>query len=265
MKANSISSLIAAMAISAPALAAERAVEAVHYQVGVKASYVDYEYSGNFGSGDDGTGISGATDGEITFPIGPYFGASFRALYEHNEIDAGDVESDSDTISGIGKVFFRNPELGRIALGYMRDRANYSWTFRSGSVVSEDSETETSEAYIGLVEAYFGPITAALYDTRTFWDSGTPGSYHDDAVFASLQWYATSNVRIGGQVGFDDADGIYMIEAEFQPAILNNLGGIYINYTRGDTDYFDVNALRVGVTFYFDRRFDLRTRDRRYR
>ncbi len=262
MKEKLLSS-VALLCVAGSAIAAERAVEAVHYQAGLDGQYLDYDY-GDLANSDSQSSL-GALNGAITLPLGPLLGAKLGAQYSHLVGDTSygstkyDIEGDGFTGSAL--LFYRQPSVGRISFGYERTRSEVTVSYGSGY---QQTSRGTDYSYLGLIEGYLGPVTLAVTDTRSFYDGDTG---HEDVSFVSAQWYVVPQVRLGMQVGFQEAKNGYIAEAEFQPSFLGNRAGIYVAYLRVDDDYDDVtaNGIRLGINFYFDKRFDLITRDRHYR
>jgi len=255
----------------ATAMSAERAVEGIHYEVNVGGRYLDLEFE-SFGQEVDGYFLSGTLDGEVTFPLGPYLGAFVGAAFDKSvgEQYDGDLEFDDESLGGRLGVFYRDPAIGRVLFGYELEETESSITWYGGSPY-DSTEDVTSESYLALVEGYAGPVTLRLQNTRIFYEFDDRFSFDEDdyvdAAMAAVDWYVTPNVRLGVQIGLEDAEDSYSADIEFQPSFMGNVAGFSIGYFRADDSEDDsvTNGVSLAVHIYFDRRFDLKTRDRHYR
>lgn len=263
MKARLLS--MALLSVCGHAMAAERAVEQVNFEVAVKLAV--YEFSSDKIE-DEAVGVSEALSAELSFPLGPYFGASLGGIYENDngfgEFNDSEYDTEAKTFAARANVFFRLPQIGRVSFGYERERTKYQTSYDNNYggyyYLNDITTTVTTTSYLGLVEGYIGPITLALHDTRD-----REQAYSGDKVDyarAVAQWYVIPNVRVGAQVGFKDAKDTYVLDAEFQPS---DFLGLNVSYVRSEQYHYEDNMLRLSVNFYFNSRVDLKTRDRSYR
>jgi hypothetical protein len=244
-------------AATGTATAADRAVEAANFEVGAAGVYSDTEF-GNA----DAFNLLGTVNAEVTVPLNSHLGASAAVRlgggFGETDVGAQTIDVDTTVALAASALFYRDPNVGRVLLGYSRDHIKTKISLDD----FDDSSSSNSHSYLGVLEGYLGPVTLAVNEERVF-DNSLAG--HEDDVFAVARWYARANVRLGLEIGLADARDNYRAGVEFQPAFLRNRGGFFTNYTRIDTDGLTGNALEVGFSYYFKAPVELVTRDRSYR
>ena len=88
-----------------------------------------------------------------------------------------------------------------------------------------------------------------------------PNALEADVATAQIIGYPTANLSLGISAHGMDAEDTYSFTIEYQPTFFGNAASLLLNYGT-QPDYHSIN---VGVSYFFDRRIDLKTRDRRYR
>jgi hypothetical protein len=238
------------------------AVHGTNYQIGYA--------SGDTRVSDGANSNTYGFNGSVSIPLGTYFGASVSADYGRTNFSTSSVTSQSgvsastpaprcelNTAAVDAGLFFRNPTLGRIGVGYGAGsvRSHCDATF----VATGTSTMETTSSTVNA-EYYFSAVTLAATRTRTHIKS----TFDLDSSSLSASWYPTPNLRttITGD-GLDYQDTCHF-NLEYQPEILDNSTGLFIGYSsRRQTT--STHVIMVGINYYFDKRVDLKTRDREYR
>jgi hypothetical protein len=252
-------------AIASSATAADRAVQSTHYQVSVSGEFRQYD----LGSDIDGDEVGAALGASLVLPIGRYFGASAelefeKSVSEDERYDQEYSESDTDIWTGIVGLFYRDPEFGRVSVGYGRSRLSYDATYRYFGSSYDVSDSFTSSAWLLSAESYVGPVTIGLDASREI--GGDEDTDDDIGKVVRARWYVAPNVRLGLTALLDDEDDFYGADIEFQPAFLRDVCGFFLAYDHvGGESSYGSDSVRVGVNFYFNQRVDLLTRDRHYR
>lgn len=192
-KALLIGSLCLPAIVTGAAIAAptnDNAISQINGEIG--AEYNRTEYNGSSDRYDNYNG-----NGALNIPLGPWFGASLRAMAGQGEYTVTNSDFDYYDLSAL--LMTRNPNLGMLALGGGRTTFNFT--------------RESNEDYVqGIAAGYIGPVTLAATRTRTELDpSGRSNDWIADAV-----WYVTPNFLLDASAGFMAERDNYGLEFEHQ-------------------------------------------------
>ena len=242
-----------------PAMADSRAVDSSNYEI-------------NFHSGD--TSASGdrlsyyyAFAGRATFPLGQYLGVSLAINSANSTLVA--TPSNSTTSGqpweGCGyhgvdygmNLFARNPNFGRIGIGYSANRLTSQC---SATFIADGSDTLKTDTYNTNAEYYFSRVTLAAAWSQT--NITNSSDVTTDTLTAS--WYPSDLTRLSIAASGLDLKDTYSVELEYQPEFLDNLIGVRLSFT-SQQQTIKTQSIMVGVSYYFGKNADLITRDREYR
>ena len=227
---------------------ADPAVESVHYQISLNTSWSN--------SSSNGDWRSTFANGTVTLPVGNYLGASLFGSVGTSEVDDAVLGScDVDGHSLGGGLFVRDVNVGRIGASISRSDSEACFT---SAGLSGTTDT-TTDAYGVDAEYYLRTVTVGLSRSWVDYDGW-------DADLARLRaaWYPMKNLSLAFAVGALDAEDSRSATLEYQPGFLGNAVGIGLGYSYYKEEPSD-GTWTVGLTYYFDKRIDLLTRDRRYR
>lgn len=238
------------------------AVEETNYEIGYDSG--DTRFDSGAGTDTNAYGVNG----RITFPLATHVGAALVADYLHVNLSPEAVSSASstsgkppecalNTAQGAVALFVRDPAWGRIGFEYGKSRTKSRCDTEFAALVAADL---TSTNTTGNAEIYLGDFTFGVTRTRTTADA--IADINSSSVAAT--WYPTPNLRTALTADGLDARDTYHFQLEHQPEIFDNTTGLLIEYwTRREepTTYY----IGVGIRYYFNKRVELKTRDREYR
>jgi len=250
---------IVSMTVFGSGLAAERAVEAVHYQASASGFNLNY---------DDGADTRALSIGAgLTLPVGRYFGSSLSGGYrDYSSFSYPEADIDVNALDGEIALFVRSPSLGRIGVSYERTRFEYDTTYKDPLYIqyfgTQDSSREYANEAAAMIEGYSGPVTVGVERARY----EVSLQYGEDEVsyLTTLYggWYVMPDLLFDVRATFDSSDDdAYQLGIEYQPPFLQSMAGISLSYLHAS----DADGFGLTFKFYFDKRFDLITRDRHYR
>ena len=238
--------LLGAMLGLSTTAVATPAVEAIHYQIGATA---DRDNDTGRYAGADTTRYT--IDGSVTFPVGQYVGAAVSGGLAQTQFKFLGDSCDTDSQRYGASVFVR-AAIGRVGLTY--DRLNGG---SCGLAFIPDSNE-----YAGFAEYYWEFITARLERSRTKIDDRALSNVPDfDVAVARIIAYPTANLSLGVAAFGLDAEDTYAFSIQYQPTFFGNVASLLLGYATNP----DYHSISVGISYFFDRRIDLKTRDRRYR
>ncbi|OGI48688.1 MAG: hypothetical protein A2151_07315 [Candidatus Muproteobacteria bacterium RBG_16_65_34] len=246
----------------AHALADSSAVQATNFQLG-------------FASGD--TYVSGSRDsntyginGSVTFPLLAYLGGSLSGAYAHTNLAANFPSETGTSTSASARplcsvdrddlaagLFVRDPTIGRVGIGYGAGRTQ---SHCDATFLSTGTDTLETRNYAADAAYYFSKATLAIARTRTRLEAG--GDLNSSTLTAS--WYPTNNARATLSAGGLDFKNTYSLGLDYQPEFLDNSLSLLFAYTARQ-QAIEARFLTIGLSYYFDKRVDLITRDRQYR
>jgi hypothetical protein len=244
------------------ALADRRAVESANFEMSIAAgdtlragtraeNFYGINARGVFALGDY-VGAALSVDGTRT-NLGDAFRSQTGAVTASGappecEIDSSRVDAD---------LFLRDASVGRVGLRYGagQARSKCAATFLPSGTGSLDSQTAVAEA-----EYYFARITLGASRAYTRFD----GSVNLDAATLSASWYPADNVRLRLAADGLDFQDTYRFDVHYQPALVGNAIDLFAGYTLYDLPE-KTHTIMVGISYFFDTRVELLTRDRHYR
>ena len=290
-KMDSLKYLAALVAVccAAPVYAQNRAVEELNYRVGGS-------YSSTRNDDDpwrSGPGAStGSVGASVTMPLAKYLGATVSGSYGLTRTPFGPVPDDPYVIdqwggdSGVFKtnssdigvaLFLRDFDIGKLGAGYARGRnewasyAHWHWCFSADVCYDEPAtytygpiDIDTTRVF---ADYYFRDLTASAeyIDSRY---SSVWGMSNSSLYTVGATYYPLSNLSVRLALHRQPAEDEYSLALdsqsltlEYQPEILGESTSFTLQL--GNQEYS--RSAMVGVTFFFDKRVDLITRDRRYR
>ncbi len=242
-----------ALIVVSPAVVADsRAVEELNYQASLALGMTDNTKS-------SGRLTDGAIGGVVTVPLAKYLGASVSGVYSQAHISDETLSCNLDS-SGIGASFFaRNYDIGIVGISYSRGRGSWCSSSMFSGPNHGSIDTEGASIYAGYFFRYF-TVDAGFSSSRSEesgWDA------HSYSVGA--KYYHVRNLSVGLSASMTRTDGSVEhtphLAFEYQPEIFGNSTSLTLGLSR--TEYS--NAVSLGITYFFDKRVDLVTRDRRYR
>jgi hypothetical protein len=245
-----------AVMVSSSAAASERAVESIHYQASAEGRLTEDDAALN----DDKNRILGI-NGEVTLPLGHYFGATFGAAYsDSSRTSYPEADIKGDTLFGYAGVFARDPSLGRVGLTYDRSRFDYTVTGKYPYYAGQQYSDEFDVWAVTLMgEMYSEQVTFGFTQTRA---ETTNSDDIDNITTVYARWYLTENIVTDVRASIESGeDEVYVLDLEYQPEFLQSSTSFTLGYLHGA----DLKGVRLAVTYFFDKRFDLKTRDRHYR
>jgi hypothetical protein len=242
-----------AVMVSSSAAASERAVESIHYQASAEGRLTEDDAALN----DDKNRILGI-NGEVTLPLGHYFGATFGAAYIDSSRTSSPEDIEGDQLLGEAGIFARDASLGRIGLNYVLSRFDYTRTFNNGSG-QQNSDQLDSWVLTALAEMYSEQVTIGATQSRAETSSENDP---ENVTTIYARWYLTENIVTDVRASIESGeDEVYVLDLEYQPEFLQSSTSFTLGYLHGA----DLKGVRLAVTYFFDKRFDLKTRDRHYR
>lgn len=228
---------------------ADPAVESIHYQISLNTSWNNSTSSGDW--------RSTFANGTVTLPMGDYLGASLFGSIGTSEADDAVVGScDIDTHSLGGGLFVRDANVGRIGASISRSHSEACFT---SAGISGTADT-TTDAYGVDAEYYFRTVTVGLSRSWVDYDDG----WDADLARARAAWYPMNNLSLAFAIGALDAEDSRSATLEYQPGFFGDAVGIRLGYSYYKEEPSD-GTWTVGLAYYFDKRVDLLSRDRRYR
>lgn len=253
-----------ALIASNTALAQDRAVEGLHFELG--ATTTESDTSNSTSSGAIGAGLT------ATLPIGRYFGASIGGDYTRSRVRTRDVLEDEtgelpgdrptcsfDTLTGEAALFFRLPSLGRVTAAYDIGDLSASCDGVVLFPLTGDDSLST-DGYRFDAEVYLGDFTLGAEHVKTKLEDGP----EVDATTLSAAWYPFESLRLelyGNDLYDEDT---YGFELEHQPEMFGDGLGVRFGFSTNDASP-RTRTFQLGLSYYFGRRVTLQNRDRQYR
>jgi hypothetical protein len=249
----SVGLMVGLALVSTNTFAGQRAVEEVNFNVGLDERHFtmsDY---------DSKADMYNITAG-VNMPVSDHAGISLSGGIGKHRSSASAEDNSlrySQNFTGLDAAFFvRDPEIGRAGVGFQVTR----WGAGSSNVDGFGPVSYTVRCPHAVAEYYFDQVTVGAARQRcevSAWDEVS----NDSQIFAG--WYVMPNLNLGVAAYGMDSKKTYGIGAEFQPEFGNQALGIRLAYENSrDPNY---RAFLIGFRYYFDKRVDLKTRDRRYR
>lgn len=236
--------LLAVMFGCSSAVGASTAAEDIHYQVDASVGRSDFTV---------GDATTYGLNGRLTVPLGQYLVASVFGGYSKSDFEASSASCGLNNGALGGGLFARTPTIGRIGTSYTRGRAeSCAWGAFGTSTVTTDRDT-----YSVYAEYYLEPLTLRLTRERTEHEEWSAF----DSITAEATWYPTLNASLGVSAEGLDAEDIYALRLEYQPALLGDSTSFSLRYVTGH----DTDTIALGVSYFFDKRVALKTRDRQLR
>jgi hypothetical protein len=247
---------------SAHALADSQAVERVNFEVGLA--------SGDTSQG--GTRVSNfyGVNARGTVPLADYFGAALSVAGARTNLgDAFRSQTPSlttpdappsceiDNSNLDADLFLRDATTGRIGIQYGAGQAHAKCdaTFLATGTKSMDTRTISANA-----EYYFARVTIGATRTHTQLD----GSVDLDSATLAAAWYPTDNLRLALAADGLDLKDTYRFDLEYQAPLFGNGISLLLGYATQDVAERS-HSITVGISYFFDARVELITRDRHYR
>ncbi|HEY6643316.1 hypothetical protein [Povalibacter sp.] len=246
------------------ALAENRAVETVHFELGM--SSIDSDTKDSTSNGTLGANLI------ATLPLGRYFGLSLGGRYSESSVRTRDVlEDDSgslpggrpscnfDSYGGDASLFFRLPTWGRIGASY--GTGKLSPDCNGGSLFPVTGEnTLSTEHYRIDAEYYLGDFTFGVAHTTTTLDDGP----ELESTMLTTSWYPLDSLKIAlsGHDLYDE--NTYGILVEHQPEMLGDVLSVRLGYSMTEESP-KTRTFQIGLSYYFGREVSLKSRDRQYR
>jgi hypothetical protein len=246
----------------AHALADSQAVERVNFEVGLASG--DTSYGGTRVGNFYGANARG------TVPLGDYVGAALSLAGARTNL--GDAfRSQTPSLTAPGEppeceidnsnldldLFVRAATTGRIGIQYGagQARSKCDATFLASGTKSLDTQTIAANA-----EYYFARVTIGATRTHTQLD----GSVDLDSATLAAAWYPTNNLRLALAADGLDLKDTYRVDLEYQAPLFGNAISLLLGY--GTQDLTErTQSITVGISYFFDARVELMTRDRHYR
>jgi hypothetical protein len=243
-------------------LADSQAVERANFEFGLASG--DTSRSGTRVSNFYGVNARG------TFPLANYVGAALSAAGARTNL--GDAfrsdtpsltspeeppECEIDNSNLEADLFVRAATTGRVGIQYGagQARSKCNATFLATGTKSLDTQTMAANA-----EYYFARVTIGATRTHTQLD----GSADLDSATLAASWYPTDNLRLALAVDGLDLKDTYRFDLEYQAPLFGNAISLLLGY--GTQDLAErTHSITVGISYFFDARVELITRDRHYR
>lgn len=256
---------LALLTFGGTALAQDRAVERMHFELGVTSTESDT-------SDSTSSGAIGA-DLTATLPLGRYFGASLGGGYTRSRVRTRDVLKDEtgelpgdrptcsfDSVTGEAALFLRMPSLGRVTAAYNIGDLSASC---DGVVLFpvSGSDSLSTDGYRVAAEGYLGNFTVGAEYAKTQLDDNGPEL---DTTTLSASWYPLESLKVelyGNDLYDEDT---YGFELEHQPEMFGDGLGVRFGFSTTDASP-RTRTFELGVSYYFGRRVSLQSRDRQYR
>ncbi len=264
---NVVPTAIGALALltwGSAALAQERAVERMHFELGVESTESDT-------SDSTSSGAIGA-DLTATLPIGRYLGASVGGSYTRSRVRTRDMLKDEtgelpgdrptcsfDSVTGEAALFFRIPSLGRVSAAYGTGDLSASC---DGVVLFpvSGSDSLSTDGYRFDAEIYLGAFTLGAEHVKTKLEDGPDV----EATTLAARWYPLESLKVelyGNDLYDEDT---YGFELEHQPQMFGDGLGVRFGFSTTDASP-RTRAWHLGLSYYFGRKVSLQSRDRQYR
>ncbi len=246
------------------AWAQERAVEAMHFDVGLTSTGSDTADSTS--NGTLGAHLIG------TFPLGRYLGAQLGGGYSEStlrtrsvleddtgELPGGRPSCNFDSYGGDASLFFRLPSFGRIGVAYGLGKISPECDGNAVSPASGTDELSTDSQRIDA-EFYLTDFTFGASYTTTKLEDGP--ELESTALVGS--WYPLDSLKVSLS-GYDLYDeNTYGVLLEHQPEMLGNVFGVTLGFSMTDGSP-ETTSFQIGLSYYFGRVVSLKVRDRQYR
>lgn len=255
---------LALLTCGSAVFAQDRAVERMHFELGVAS--VESDTSNSTSSGAIGADLT------ATLPVGRYFGASLGGGYTRSRVRTRDVLEDEagqlpgdrptcsfDSLVGEASLFFRIPSFGRISAAY--DVGDLSASC-DGVVVSpvSNSDSLNTDGYRFDAEMYLGNFTIGAEHAKTKLEDGP----EVDATTLAASWYPLESLKVqiyGNDLYDEDTYGLML---EHQPEMFGDGLGVRFGFSTNDASPRS-RMFELGVSYYFGRKVALVARDRQYR
>jgi hypothetical protein len=261
---QALGAVAACLTCGGVAMAQDRAVDGVHFELGV--SSVESDTSDSTSSGAIGADLT------ATLPLGRYFGASIGGGYTRSRVRTRDILKDEtgelpgdrptcsfDSLTGEAALFFRLPSLGRVTAAYDVGDLSASCDGTVLFPITAD-DSLSSDGYRFAAEAYLGNFTLGAEHVTTKLEDGP----EIEATTLAASWYPIDSVKIelsGNDLYDEDTYGLLL---EHQPEMFGDGLGVRLGFSMTDASPKS-RAWSLGVSYYFGRKVPLKTRDRQYR
>lgn len=253
MRVTTLSSALIALFLPSLAVSDPRAVAGLHYQASVLFTDTDYRHSDSKAHRSSGSAA-------VTMPLSEYIGATLSGGYSttHIKTEPKSCNLDSSAI-GVG-VFARDYEIGKLGLSHDKGRGEWcGYDFITSTTLHGTIDTAQTTA----VAAYYFPrVTVGA--TRS-WVRTSGGLIQRDEDYTAdsfaAQYYPLSNLSVGLGTQRSRSLDTHSISLEYQPDIFAKAASVSFSFAKQEY----ANTVILGVTYFFDNRYDLITRDRRYR
>lgn len=242
-----------------PVRAETKAVQATNFLIGFTTgdTYLSGKRTSNFFD----------INGDVTFPLAPYLGASLSAGYGNSNLATNPFPGSgssgawpSCTVrneSLEADLFLRDPGLGRVGVGRGRGalKSRCNATF-----LSTGSDSLTTDDVTARAEYYFPAVTLGVARGKVSLEAGA----ELDSETLTVGWYPGKNALITFSADGLDFENTYRLGLEFQPVIIDNALSLFVGYVTQRKDVTS-HTIVFGFNYFYEKRIDLITRDRRYR
>jgi hypothetical protein len=260
----------AAASFTGSSFAAEagtRAVQTTTFDLGLESRDIDTIDSVSNGTVD--------FFGNLTAPIGDWFGVSANVGYSKSRVRTGDIlgagktsttsqkgARSTCTFSGTdaeATVFARRPSLGKISASYGIADRSADCGESSVFIYTGDDSLDTKH-YRLAAEAYLGNFTLAASRTSTDLQDGPKLNTNE----VSASWYPMENLRVTAYGNDLYDDETYGVQIEHQPEFMGNDLGVSLGFAQTDGSP-RTRIVTIGLQYHFGRNATLQVRDRELR
>jgi hypothetical protein len=240
------------------ALADSQAVQATNVLVG----FASWDTSASVGTANNSYNING----DVTFPLTTYLGASLSGAFGHTRIPTNPYPSSIPTTTGSAcslnndnlnaQLFVRDQAVGKVGVSYGvgRQESHCSSTF-----LTTGSDTQDTRSLSASAEYYFSKATLAVAATKTH--LGQDSDLVSDSL--TVNWYPISDMRVALSAFGLDLKDTYKVGLEYRPAFLDESLSLLVAYSSQHLTT-ESHSIIVGINYIFGQHVTLITRDRYY-
>lgn len=231
-----------------------QAVKETNFNVALSHSEINDDSMSNWRSTSLSSGVN--------FPLYNYLGANiFISGSKSGELKYNyyndSYTTQSDDYGSGAMLFLRNADIGKIGVTGGYSKTKTTTDIYNGMTTHTLKNTTTSRNYSLYGSYYHDDFTLSASRRYLDLDNGHILHYVD----AGIGYYLNENTAFDATVSGMDSSNKFRLHLAHQPSLLNNSTIVGISYEKNDYD----NSFTFFLSYHFQTKVSLRTRDREYR
>jgi hypothetical protein len=230
------------------------AVKETNFHVGISHTEIDDDFVGNWRSTSLSSGVS--------FPIYDYIGSSI--LIQGSK--SGTLKYDyynyhyttqSDSYVAAVNFFLRDKTIGKVGINGQHSKNKTTTNLNDGSTTYTHKSTTDINNYSLYGSYYWHDFTLNAYREVIDIDNG----HHIHTSNTSIGYYLNENTSAGASISGMDSQNKFHISFQHQPSYFQNSTIVGLTYLKNNHS----ESFTLFLSYHFETRVSLKTRDREYR